>query len=76
MSDTVCVKTFQSAAEAEFAKTILESNGIHAMVSADDIGGLVSSLELTEGVRLMVLEEHAKFAAELLEKKHHSGSDD
>ena len=67
-SETVCVKTFQTVAEAEFARGILESNGIHAMVSADDVGGLIGSLELTEGVRLMVLEENAKRAAEILEE--------
>jgi len=67
-SNTVCIQTYSTIAEAEMAKGILESNGIHAMVSADNIGGLIASLDLTGGVKLLVLEEFAKRANEILDE--------
>ena len=44
MADLVCIKTYQSRIEAELVKGFLESNGIKAMVSADDVGGMNPAL--------------------------------
>lgn len=70
MSRTVCVKTFSNRWEAEFARSLLESEGIRSIVSADDCGGWRPDLALaTGGVRLLVLEENAKRAIEVLERE-------
>ena len=67
MGKTVCVRTYESRLEAELARTILEEAGIRAMVSADDCGRIRSQESFTSGgVRLLVLSENARRAAELL----------
>jgi len=67
MSDTVCLKTFQYRHEAELAIGILESNGINAFVSGDDYGGAGPHiLQATGGAKLMVLEDDAEKALEIL----------
>jgi hypothetical protein len=69
MSKTVCIQTFATRQEAEFARSLLESQGIKAMVSADDGGGMRPELGFTSGgVKLSVLEENATRAQELLQK--------
>jgi hypothetical protein len=69
MSKTLCIQTFATRHEAEFARSLLESQGIKAMVSADDGGGMRPDLALTSGgVKLYVLEENAARAEELLQK--------
>ncbi len=64
MSRTVTVETFANTLDAEVAKNLLESGGIHATVVADDAGGML--FPLTDNVRLMVLEENAGAAREIL----------
>ena len=67
MSETVCVRTFGSRAEAEIARGILEAAGIQAMVLADDAGGMHPQLGFTSGgVKLMVLSDIQERAATLL----------
>ena len=64
MSESVCIKSCASEQEAEVVKAVLEANGIHAMVEADDYVGL--PLTLSDGVKVFVLEEDADNARDLL----------
>jgi len=45
---------------------LLESEGVPAMVMADDAGGAYPSLQFVRGVRLMVAAEDAYRAREIL----------
>jgi hypothetical protein len=49
MSQTVCIGTYGSRQEAEFASSLLAECGIEAMVSADDCGGVRPELAFTSG---------------------------
>ena len=69
MSNTISIKTYQFRHEAEFALGIIESNGIKAYISGDDYGGAGPHILLaTGGAKLMVLEEEATKALELLDE--------
>ena len=59
MSAMVTVARFESREDAEIARVALSEAGIEAMVSADDVGGMVP---LTNGVDVMVLEENVEKA--------------
>jgi hypothetical protein len=63
----VVLKTYTSRAEAELAQGILQANGIDALVSSDDAGGMQPWLQQSLGVRLLVHHEDALRAAWLLE---------
>ncbi len=65
MSQSVSVGSFGSVIEAEIAKSVLEANGVKAVVMADDAGGMLPPLG--GGVRLVVLEEDAELARQILE---------
>lgn len=74
MSETVCIGTYASRQEAEFARSLLAEAGIRAMVSADDCGGVRPELAFTTGgAGLFVLSEHAARAAELLPREFEGG---
>jgi hypothetical protein len=64
MSDSISIKSCASREEAEMLKSLLESNGIRAMVAADDYAGL--PLMVSGGVQLQVLEEDADRAREII----------
>lgn len=65
--DLVCVKTYNSRLEAELDKSLLDSQGIQAMISVDDAGGMRPDLLWnTSGVRLLVKDEDAENALKLL----------
>ena len=67
MPDLVCIKTCNNRIEAEMDKSFLNSEGIQAMISADDGGGLRPDLLwVTGGVRLLVKQEDVERAGELL----------
>ena len=67
MSNLVCVKTFADRLQADMARSLLESNGITASVSADDMGGMRPDLAFTSGgVKLFVLDDNADKALEIL----------
>ena len=57
MSKLVRVGTFSDRMSAENAKNVLENDGIEAMLSSDDAGGLRPELTLARGVKLWVNEE-------------------
>lgn len=62
----VVVREFESAIEAEVARSLLESAGITAFVFKDDAGGMCPSMQRWAGVRLIVGEEDAAIAHDIL----------
>ena len=64
MSEVVSIKSCASEEEAEFFKSLLESNGIHVLINADDYAGL--PLMTSGGVRLQVLQEDVEKATQIL----------
>lgn len=64
--DAVVLETFPTRIEAEMAAGLLESEGIEAMVMADDAGGTYPMLQFVRGVRLMVFKEDEARAQEIL----------
>lgn len=64
---TIVLKTFISEFEAEIAKGILEEEGIKSYISSDDTGGMRPHLQLTLGVRLIVMEKDLQRAEEILD---------
>lgn len=69
MSRIVCVKKFPNRLEAELAKSLLESKGIMARVSADDSGGMeVMPIQFIGGVELLVLEDRLEEAIKILQR--------
>ena len=57
LDDAIVLETFSNRIEAEMAAGLLESEGIEAMVMADDAGGTYPMLQFIRGVRLMVFKE-------------------
>ncbi len=77
MSDMICVGTFPSRLEAEMAQGLLESAGIRSMIAADDCGGARPHMLLgSGGARLIVLQERAEEAAEVLRRLEESADGD
>ncbi len=66
LDDAIVLETFASRIEAEMAAGLLESEGIEAMVLADDAGGAYPMLQFVRGVRLLVYREDAYRAREIL----------
>ncbi len=67
MEKLVLVKNFSQREEAELAKNLLETEGIKAMVTADDYGGMNPALGwATGGAKLMVREKDKERALEIL----------
>lgn len=64
--DAVVLETFPTRIEAEMAAGLLESEGIEAMVMADDAGGTYPMLQFVRGVRLMVFKADQARAQEIL----------
>lgn len=50
----VVFRTFSSVAAAEAAAASLEVNGVECVIQADDAGGMLPSLQIAEGVKLLV----------------------
>jgi hypothetical protein len=64
---TIVLKVFTNEFEAELAKGILEEEEIKAYISSDDSGGMRPHLQLTLGIRLLVLESDFERAKEILD---------
>jgi len=60
---------FENEFEAEIACGHLKSAGIEAIVSKDDAGGMLPSLQDTEGVSLFIRPKDAKRARAVLKVK-------
>jgi len=71
MRDSIRVKSCASREEVEFLKSLLETNGIHAVVSVDDYIGV--PLPTFGGVDLLVLNDDAQRARQILEATPESG---
>lgn len=64
--ELVTIRSFDSEAEAELAKTKLESAGIKSFLSGDDCGGLRPAMTFTNGIKLVVRAEDAVRVGEIL----------
>jgi len=73
LDDAIVLETFHSRIEAEMAAGLLESEGVEAMVLADDAGGAYPSLQFVRGVRLMVAAEDAYRARMILKDMEEAG---
>ena len=67
---TVVVHVDMNRLQAQTVKTFLESQGIEAMLSADDAGGELPSFDESRGVEVLVPEDQAEKAKELLADFH------
>lgn len=67
MGNIVVLRTFANELEAHLAAAVLEANGIPAQVLADTAGGAYPSIALVFPVRLLVREEDATLAREILD---------
>ncbi len=67
----VAVQAFATQLEADFAKSLLESAGIDAMIQADRAGGMRDHLAWSGfGFKLLVRDEDAATAREVLHPPH------
>jgi len=66
LDDAVVLETFPNRIAAEMAAGLLESEGIEALVMADDAGGAYPMLQFIRGVRLLVAPEDEALAREIL----------
>ena len=66
LDDAIVLETFPNRIAAEIVAGLLESEGVEAMVLADDAGGAYPSLAFFHGVRLLVAAEDAYRAREIL----------
>ncbi len=62
----IILQTFHSRIEAEMVKSFLNTENIPTYIRADNEGGMVPSLELTNGVDLLIQPEHLERAKALL----------
>jgi len=65
--DLVVVRTFSDRIEADLAQSALEAAGIESMVRGDDAGGIQPGLWTSNGVDLLVREEDATNARDILD---------
>ena len=70
-SDLTAVSTFQSAADAQIAKGILDEVGIESMIRADNAGGMYPAIG---GAELLVRAEDVEKANDALHRRHHRSS--
>ena len=63
----VVVGEYENEIDAEIAKGHLESSGITASINKDDRGGMLPSLQNTEGVQLVVAETQSEKAKKILQ---------
>ena len=73
LDDAIVLETFPNRIAAEMAAGLLESEGVEAMVVADDAGGAFPPLEFIRGVRLLVYREDEARAREILQAMEEPG---
>ncbi len=61
------VRTFQNSIEAEFAKAVLDANGIMSMLLRDNASGMLPFLNVVHPVRLVVRQGDVDTAVRLLD---------
>lgn len=62
----VVIRTFIDRIEADLAQSALEAAGIDSIVRSDDCAGLRPHMSMTSGVELLVREQDADRAADVL----------
>lgn len=62
----VAIKSYPSRMDADLAKAVLQANGIEAIVSADDAGGMEPWLASAQHIQILVREGDASLARDLL----------
>ena len=65
----VVVGEYENEIDAQIAKGHLEASGIPASIIKNDGGGMLPSLQNTEGVQLIVDENHREKAEKILQTK-------
>jgi hypothetical protein len=63
----VIIKIFSSETEATMAQQVLQQSGVRGFVFKDDAGGMQPHLQRTTGVRLVVRQEDADLAYQILQ---------
>jgi len=66
VAELVRIKMYLNRPTAEGARMALEANGIDAVISADDAGGVRPELAMQKGVHILVEKEDAQKAMETL----------
>jgi hypothetical protein len=66
---TVTVKTYATEVAAEAAAACLEANGIRCLLTSDDCGGMLSAMDNCSGVKLIVADNDAGSAREILSRE-------
>lgn len=61
------VRTFPNSVEAEFARAVLDANGIASMLLKDNAGGMLPFLDVMHPVRLVVRQGDVDTAVRLLD---------
>lgn len=61
------VRSFPNSVEAEFARAVLESNGIESMLLRDNAAGMLPFLDVLHPVRLVVRRTDVDTAIRLLD---------
>jgi hypothetical protein len=64
----VVVATYRYRHEAEIGKSMLEANGVDAIINADDLGSVHPVLGAVSGIRLLVRGRDAHAARALLKE--------
>jgi hypothetical protein len=67
LDDAIVLETFPNRMLAQMAASLLEAEGIEALVMADDAGGLYPPLQFIRGVKLLVASEDEALAREILD---------
>ena len=62
----VVVRTFSNEIDADLARSALEAAEIDSMIRSDNAGGMRPAMSMSNGVELLVREEDAERAAEIL----------
>ena len=65
--DLVVVRTFNTAIDAELAKSALDAAEVDSFIQLDDAGGMRPHLVFAQGARLIVRAEDAERATSILE---------
>ena len=64
--DLIIVHTFNYRHEAEMARSVLDANGVFAVVFSDDAGGQEIGLQFVHGARLIVKQKDERLAKTIL----------
>jgi len=68
MSDSeIVIRTFTNEADAALALSVLQANGIAAALLRQSAGGMLPSISMGSGIRLVVAAADAETAREILE---------